>query len=60
MKKIIMLFLTLIMCFSFAACGNGNDAIDYSNAGHWLALPTSTDKDVDIFYLYPIIFWYMC
>jgi hypothetical protein len=26
---------------------------DYANPDHWLSLPTSPDKDVDVFYLYP-------
>jgi hypothetical protein len=28
-------------------------ATDYSNPNHWLAIPATTDKAVDVFYLYP-------
>jgi pimeloyl-ACP methyl ester carboxylesterase len=32
---------------------NKENATDYSKSEHWLSLPVSVDKEVDIFYLYP-------
>ncbi|MDF2942611.1 MAG: hypothetical protein K0S01_1469 [Herbinix sp.] len=32
-----------------------NTATDYSNKKHWLSLPVSGEKEVDIFYLYPTV-----
>ena len=32
---------------------NEENAIDYSKSEHWLSLPASVDKEVDVFYLYP-------
>lgn len=34
-------------------------ATDYCSAENWLMLPTNTDKDVDIFYLYPTSYYKM-
>jgi hypothetical protein len=47
-----------------AGCSNNQEAdvtdesdavvpTDYSDASHWLSLPDSPDKEVDVFYLYP-------
>jgi hypothetical protein len=38
------------------ACGNDSSApvaTDYSQSSHWLKLPATVDKSVDVFYLYP-------
>lgn len=32
---------------------NSEQPTDYSVATHWLSLPASTDKEVDVFYVYP-------
>jgi len=39
--------------FTFTSCGKKPDSIDYSKTKNWLSLPTSTDKKVDVFYVYP-------
>ena len=31
-------------------------ATDYAKSEHWLSLPASTEKPVDVFYLYPTVF----
>ncbi|MBI5521096.1 MAG: DUF3089 domain-containing protein [Desulfarculus sp.] len=41
---------------SLLLAGNGQaayDPIDYSAPNHWLSLPSSINKGVDVFYLYP-------
>jgi hypothetical protein len=43
-------FWPLMMLFSPIVSQNNPD---YSKAENWLALPASTDKEVDVFYLYP-------
>ena len=65
MKKQITaaVLFTLFLCLTFAGCSGGRSAvtvarasttdIDYSNSKNWLALPSSPDKAVDIFYVYP-------
>jgi hypothetical protein len=57
-KRILALVLALLVCLALAACGNGGSAseskaTDYSRAEHWLSLPATPDKQVDVFYLYP-------
>jgi len=51
-KKLLLLFI-LILSLTLMACGNEKAAIDYSKSEHWLALPASVEKEVDVFYLYP-------
>ena len=55
MKKNIIIILVITLCVSFALAGYGQsmEAIDYSQTEHWLALPSSIEKEVDVFYLYP-------
>ncbi len=65
MKKQIAaaVLFTLFLCLTFAGftgvCSGGAAAravvsdIDYSNSKNWLALPSSADKAVDVFYVYP-------
>ncbi len=56
-KRWLISLVVLIAAVSvLAGCGNSvtaNPATDYSQSGHWLALPASTDMAVDVFYLYP-------
>jgi len=66
-KKILVWAIILLTSVGLVACGTDENegdetaadpiteivASDYSIAEHWLALPTDTDKTVDIFYLYP-------
>lgn len=57
------MLLTLCLLLTFTGCtgvrpGGAvtraiNSDIDYSISKNWLALPSSTDKAVDVFYIYP-------
>ncbi|MFH0801598.1 MAG: DUF3089 domain-containing protein [bacterium] len=56
-KNSLLLFITLLVSFTLAACGHvsANSAprvTDYSLAAHWLSLPAAV-KNIDVFYLYP-------
>ena len=55
-KKTLLLSIALLVSFTLAACEGSSglqpQAIDYSQAAHWLSLPAVVEK-VDIFYLYP-------
>jgi hypothetical protein len=48
-KKILVLLTAILTTFIFEGCSNGENITDYSEEEHWLALPDSTDKEVDIF-----------
>lgn len=62
-KKLWLLLMVLFVSLNVVGCGNSAKmtvlqkseiiATDYSKAEHWLSVPASTDKEVDIFYLYP-------
>lgn len=52
-KSLLLLLIAILTTCILAGCMNAKDMIDYSKSERWLALPTSTDKEVDIFYLYP-------
>jgi hypothetical protein len=56
--RILVLICALFLSTALPACGGGDSAsevkaTDYSKAEHWLSAPTSGDKPVDVFYLYP-------
>lgn len=61
MKKRALILLAVIVAVAAmsAGCGNSNtnntaaDVTDYSVSAHWLSLPASPDKAVDVFFLYP-------
>ena len=61
--KILSLLLSLSLLTGFTACRKSYDdtradfVTDYSRPEHWLSIPDSNTKDVDIFYLYPTA-WY--
>ncbi|MBI4799509.1 MAG: DUF3089 domain-containing protein [Desulfarculus sp.] len=49
-----LVFALFVIIFSLGACGSARyDSIDYSRPEHWLSLPSSATKGVDVFYLYP-------
>ena len=62
-KRLGLLLIVLLAGLSVAGCKSGVKtadpqkpeiiATDYSKAEHWLKVPTTVDKAVDIFYLYP-------
>lgn len=58
------LVISFLLLLSMAGCSNNQEAdvtdesdavvpTDYSDASHWLSLPDTPDKGVDVFYLYP-------
>lgn len=62
MKKIFRLTAVIILeiiVFSFFGCNTADTEIplievsDYSKTQNWLKIPSTIDKDVDIFYFYP-------
>lgn len=63
MNKIIHVTALFFLCLTLTTCSKSSltavepvlypNATDYSKPAHWLALPTTNDKPVDIFYLYP-------
>ncbi|RJP67055.1 MAG: DUF3089 domain-containing protein [Ignavibacteriales bacterium] len=61
-KKYLIVPLIFLLTVIFISCTKDSvspediteqKATDYSIAGHWLNIPASTDKNVDVFYLYP-------
>jgi len=52
-KKIALAVAILSLSILLTACGNKKDVTDYSKTENWLNIPTTTDKEVDVFYLYP-------
>ena len=51
-KKIILVVMALLFSLTFTAYANTEAATNYANPEHWLALPASPDKPVDVFYLF--------
>lgn len=52
-KNIVLLLVVVGLGLVLSGCGAKKDVTDYSKAEHWLNVPTSTEKQVDVFYLYP-------
>ncbi|MFH1036016.1 MAG: DUF3089 domain-containing protein [Pseudomonadota bacterium] len=53
-KAIRLLLILLLGSLGLAGSGQAAyDPIDYSMSSHWLSLPSSVNKGVDVFYLYP-------
>jgi len=55
-KKIALVVLVLIFSLNFVVYGSEIPVTDYANPEYWLSLPASTEKTVDVFYLYPTVF----
>lgn len=54
--KYLLVLLALGLGVTFLGCSGSAPttvATDYSQAAHWLSLPVTNDKPVDVFYLYP-------
>lgn len=49
----LLLFMVIFTFVMLTGCVNSKSEIDYSEAKSWLSLPVSTEKEVDVFYLYP-------
>ena len=54
--KITIVGMVLFFSLTLVAFANEITATDYSKSQHWLSLPPSVEKKVDIFYLYPTVF----
>jgi pimeloyl-ACP methyl ester carboxylesterase len=59
MKAVLFAIMMLSFTAAIVGCGSttldtGSAATDYSQAAHWLSLPT-VDKPVDVFYYYPTV-----
>ena len=57
-KTVLSLITALWVSVILVACGSDSSApvataTDYSQSSHWLKLPATVDKPVDVFYLYP-------
>lgn len=52
-KIILLLIVISFTNFFLMVYASENKAIDYSKPEHWLSLPSSINKKVDVFYLYP-------
>lgn len=52
-RKIMFVVIAVFFSLTFAAYANEKEATDYSKSEHWLALPATAEKEVDVFYLYP-------
>jgi len=61
-NKIISTLFILVLILTFQSCVNdpipspqlpAQNVTDYSKPEHWLSLPATNDKAVDVFYLYP-------
>ncbi len=52
-RDLSLLCVVFFTCLIFVSCEK--KATDYSQTKHWLALPSKTDKQVDVFYFYPTI-----
>ncbi|MBU4438909.1 MAG: DUF3089 domain-containing protein [Firmicutes bacterium] len=53
-RKLILVLTALgLSLFLLGGCQSKKDVTDYSKAEHWLNVPTTEDKEVDVFYLYP-------
>ncbi|MDD5678628.1 MAG: DUF3089 domain-containing protein [Kiritimatiellae bacterium] len=50
--KVCVVFSVLVISLSCEQ-GNATEATDYSIAAHWLTVPATTNKAVDVFYFYP-------
>ena len=55
-KKITIVVMVLFFSLTLVAFANEPQTTDYSKSQHWLSLPSSAEKEVDVFYLYPTVF----
>jgi hypothetical protein len=52
-NKIIISVVALFLSLTFVSYGNEKKSVDYSQSKYWLAIPSSIEKEVDVFYIYP-------
>ncbi|MFA8435420.1 MAG: DUF3089 domain-containing protein [Marinifilaceae bacterium] len=51
-----LLIIAAIVLFKFDNHFNKEASLDYSNSTNWISQDTVSNKDVDVFYVYPTIF----
>jgi len=56
-KLLALLSIALFLTIPCTAYGNEIQPTDYSKPEHWVSIPSSNDKPIDVFYLYPTS-WY--
>ena len=59
MKKIKIVFLVGILVMTISCNNNSSESkqnLDYSDSYNWVSLPSTIEKDVDVFYVYPTIY----
>ncbi len=57
MKRIGVILVVMMMSLCFASCASDEAAVDYGIPENWLTLPSSAEKEVDVFYLYPTCYF---
>ncbi len=54
--SVLVLVIAIFSGSVLAAHANEKSDVDYSKSEHWLSLPATAEKKVDVFYLYPTSF----
>jgi Protein of unknown function (DUF3089) len=54
-SKTLSIFIGILLLFGLSACDLFNVPSSYASTDHWLSLPDSANKSVDVFYLYPTV-----
>jgi hypothetical protein len=54
---VILILGTIASLLLLRPSENAAEATDYSSTDNWLALPSASDLDVDVFYLYPTTYY---
>lgn len=52
------LFLVFVFALSLVSCGKDSDentSVNYEDSANWVSLPATTNKAVDVFYVYPTV-----
>ena len=58
MKNHKIIFLVMILAVT-VSCNNSSESkstLDYSQSENWVVQPSSLEKEVDVFYVYPTIY----
>jgi hypothetical protein len=55
-KRILIITMALFFSLTWVVFAKEGQRTDYSKSEHWLSLPSSVEKEVDVFYLYPTVF----
>ena len=55
-KRVICLFLALILALALAGCGTEGSGVDYSEAANWAYAETERALDSDVFFVCPTVY----